>query len=137
MKRTLAIAAVAIIYMGGQTTATTIHTALASQVADFAVAPLAVQSSAAAWDGRWQGTTATQQPLVLELKVQGDRLSGRLSVGKQSATITESKVVSGAFALVTGPIDGNKVEATGRRVGEALELTIEGVKQPLTLTRLT
>ena len=135
MKSALSIAAAAIIGMGSQTTATTIHTHPGSPGA-FANA-FAVQNNAAVWDGRWQGTTAAQQPLVLELKVQGDRLNGRLSVGKQSATITESKVVEGAFALVTGPIDGNKVEATGRRVGEALELTIEGVKTPLTLTRLT
>jgi hypothetical protein len=137
MNGAFAIATAAIIGMGSHTTATAVHSPHASPVAGFAIAPLAVQNNAAVWDGRWQGTTAVQQALVLELKVQGDRLIGRLSVGKQSATITESRVVEGAFALVTGPIDGNKVQATGRRMGEALELTIEGVKDPLTLTRLT
>jgi hypothetical protein len=57
-------------------------------------------------------------------------------VGKQSATIMYGKVVGEAFALTTGPIDGHSVDATGRHVGDTIELTIEGVKQPLTLTRV-
>jgi hypothetical protein len=75
-------------------------------------------------------------PLVLQLQVQGQRLTGRLVVGKQSANIIEGKLVGDSFALTTGPIDGRKVNARGRHVGDAMEFTIEGVKEPLTLTRV-
>jgi hypothetical protein len=63
-------------------------------------------------------------------------MTGRLTVGKQSANITAGKALDLAFALTTGPIDGHSVSATGRQVGDAIELTIEGVKAPLTLTRM-
>jgi hypothetical protein len=63
-------------------------------------------------------------------------MTGRLMVGKQSANIIEGRVTGDAFALTTGPIDGHKVSGKGRQVGDAIELTIEGVKEPLTLTRM-
>ena len=63
-------------------------------------------------------------------------MTGRLTVGKQSANIVEGKALRDAFALVTGPIDGHRVDATGRRVGDTIELTIEGVREPLMLTRM-
>jgi hypothetical protein len=88
------------------------------------------------WDGRWEGTTVSGQPLVLEVRVKGERMTGRLRVGKQSADITAGKALDKAFALTTKPIDGHSVSATGRQVGDAIELTIEGVKEPLTLTRV-
>ena len=65
---------------------------------------------------------------MLQLQVQGQRMTGRLMVGKQSANLIEGKVVGDAFALISGPIDGHKVDGTGRRGGAAIELTIEGVK---------
>jgi len=63
-------------------------------------------------------------------------MTGRLMIGKQAANIIEGKIVGEAFALTTGPIDGHTVDATGRHVGDAIELAIEGVKEPLTLTRM-
>ena len=63
-------------------------------------------------------------------------MTGRLVVGKQSADITAGKALDQAFALTTGPIDGHSVAGTGRHVGDAIEFTIEGVKEPLTLTRI-
>jgi hypothetical protein len=101
----------------------------------FAAAQDAGQSVASVWEGRWQGTTVSGQPLVLELHVKGDRMTGRLTVGRQSASIKAGKALTDAFALTTGPIDGHSVNATGRKVADAIELTIEGVKDPLTLTR--
>jgi hypothetical protein len=92
--------------------------------------------NASVWDGRWQGTTVSGQPLVLDLLVKAQRLTGRLTVGKQSANITAGKALDNAFALTTAPIDGHSVAATGRQVGDAIELTIDGVKEPLTLTRV-
>jgi len=106
------------------------------QALSFAPAPLGGQDTGSAWNGRWAGTTVSGQQLVLQLQLQGQRITGRLVVGKQSANIVYGKVVGDAFALTTGPIDGHSVDATGRHVGDTIELTIEGVKQPLTLTRM-
>jgi hypothetical protein len=135
MKTALAIATIAFPFAAGPI-ATTIDVPLARPIASFAVAEAAGQNTASVWDGRWQGTTVSGQQLVLDLRVTGQRMTGRLVVGKQSADITAGKVVDEAFALTTGPIDGHSVAGTGRLLGDAIELTIDGVKEPLTLTRI-
>jgi hypothetical protein len=125
MTRSLAIATIAIICAAGHPIATSLAPTL-----------VAGQNTGIAWNGRWQGTTVSGHQLVLDIQVQGQRMKGRLLVGKQSANIIEGKVVGDAFSLTTGPIDGNKVGGTGRHLGDAIELTIDGVKAPLTLTRM-
>ena len=135
MKTALAIATIAFPFVADPI-ATTIGVPLARSAATFTVAEAAGQNAASIWDGRWQGTTVTGQQLVLDLRVKGERLTGRLIVGKQSANITEGKVAGQAFALTTGKIDGYAVAGTGRQVGDAIEFTIDGVKEPLTLTRI-
>src|SRR5215471_5309719 len=136
MKTTLAIASIVIICAAGRSVATSVDMPLLRHTPSFALTPIAGQKADAVWNGRWEGTTVSGQQLVLQLQLQGQRITGRLMVGKQSANITYGKVVDDAFAFTTGPIDGHSVEATGRRVGDAIELTIEGVKKPLTLTRV-
>lgn len=136
MKSALAIATIAIICAAGHAIATTVDMPLARHAPSFALTLVAGQNTGSVWDGRWQGTTVSGHELVLQLQVQGQRITGRLMVGKQSANIIEGKAVGDAFALTTGPIDGHKVDATGRHVGDAIELTIKGVKEPLTLTRV-
>jgi hypothetical protein len=136
MKRTLAIATIAIICGTSHPFATSVNMPLPRRAPSFALTPLAGQNTDAVWNGRWQGTTVSGQQLVLQLQLQGQRLAGRLTVGKQSANIIYGKVVGEGFALTTGPIDGHRVDASGRHVGDAMELTIEGVKKPLTLTRV-
>jgi hypothetical protein len=136
MKSTLAMATIAIVCAAGHPIASTVDTPLARRAPSFAMTPLAGQTTGSVWNGRWQGTTVSGHELVLELQVQGQRMTGRLMVGEQSANIIYGKVVGQAFALTTGAIDGHKVDATGRHVGDAIELTIEGVKKPLTLTRV-
>jgi hypothetical protein len=135
MKSTLAIATIAIMFAAGHPIATTVDLPLAQPAPSFALMLPAGQNGGFVWNGRWQGTTVSGNDLVLQLQTQGQRMTGRLTVGKQSADIIYGKVVGEAFALTTGPIDGHGVDATGRHVGNAIELTIEGVKKPLTLTR--
>src|SRR5262245_31102461 len=116
MGRILAIAAFAIIGAAAHPVATTVD----MQVDAAAHLAFTADDSPAAanpWDGTWQGTTVSGVPLVLQLQVQGQRVTGRLTVGKQSANILEGKVVGIAFALVTDKIDGHRVDGTGRRVG--------------------
>jgi hypothetical protein len=136
MKSTLAIATIAILCAAGHPIASTVDTPLARRAPSFAITLAAGQDAGSAWNGRWQGVTVSGQQLVLELQVQGQRMTGRLMVGKQSAKIVYGKVVGDGFALTTGPIDGHEVDGSGRHVGDGIELTIEGVKKPLTLTRM-
>ena len=110
--------------------------ALALFAPSFVLAQDSAHSVASSWEGRWQGTTVSGQPLVLELHVKAQRITGRLTVGKQSANITAGKALEDAFALTTGKIDGHTVDVTGRRVEDTIELTIDGVKDPLRLTRV-
>ena len=136
MKSTLAIATIAFICAAGHPIATTVDMPIARGAQSFALTLVAGQNTGKVWNGSWQGTTVSGHQLVLQLQVQEQRMTGRLMVGKQSANIIEGKVVGDAFALTTGPIDGHKVDGTGRQVGDAIELTIEGVKAPLMLTRM-
>ncbi len=136
MKTTLAIATIAIICGAGHPGATSVDMSLLRHAPSYALTLLAGQNTDSVWNGRWEGTTVSGNLLVLQLQLQGERITGRLTVGKQSAKIIYGKVVRTAFALTTGPIDGRNVDATGRLVGDAIELTIEGVKNPLTLTRV-
>jgi hypothetical protein len=136
MKRTLVIATIAIVGATGHSFATTVDMPLAQHPPSFARTLAAGQKTENVLNGRWQGTTVSGQQLVLELQVQGERMTGRLTVGKQSAKIIHGKVVGKLFALTTGPIDGHEVDGSGYLAGDAIELTIEGVKKPLTLARL-
>jgi hypothetical protein len=136
MKTAWAIATIAIICTAGHPLATSVDVPLLRHAPSFARAALGGQDTGSVWNGRWEGTTVSGNQLVLQLQLQGQRITGRLMVGKQSANIIYGKVVGDAFALTTGPIDGHSVDATGRHVGDAIELTIEGAKQPMTLTRV-
>ena len=138
MKTALIIAALAFPSATGPI-ATIIDVPLTQSAASFAIVEAAGQNTASVWDGRWQGTAVSGLQLVLELRVKGQGLTGRLQVGKQSADITAGKVVGEVLTVTTGPIDGRSVAGTGRFVGDAsdaIEFTIDGVKEPLTLTRI-
>lgn len=134
--KTLATAAIAVACAAGHPAAKTVDMPVLQHAASLALTPISSQDASSGWNGRWQGTTVSGNQLVLQLQLDGQRLTGRLTVGKQSAKITYGKLVRDAFAFTTGPIDGHSVDATGRRVGDAIELTIEGVQKPLTLTRV-
>jgi len=136
MKTTLAIATIAIVSAVGHPVATSVDRPLLRHAPSYAPTLLVGQNTDSVWNGRWEGRTVSGQLLVLQLQLQGDHITGRLIVGKQSANIIYGKVVGDAFALTTGKIDGHSVDATGRHVDDAIVLTIEGVKDPLTLTRV-
>jgi hypothetical protein len=136
MRSILAIAALAVLLASGHPSATAVDMPLAPTAPAFSAVAAAGQHLATEWNGKWQGTAVSGQPLVLEVKMEGERMTGRLTVGKQSAKIIAGKVVGDNFAITTDPIDGNKVEGTGRRTGDSIELQIEGVKDHLTLTRV-
>lgn len=134
--KTWAIAAIATVCAAGHPVATSVEMPLRPDAPSLAVIAFSSQDTDSVWDGRWEGTTVSGHQLVLQLQLQGQRITGRLMVGKQSAKIVYGKVVRDGFAFTTGPIDGHSVDATGRRAGDAIELTIEGVQKPVTLTRV-
>ena len=85
--------------------------------------------------GTWHGSTVSGRPLVLDLRVNGQQLTGKLTLVEDPADITEGKVVGQTFSLKAATVDG-PVVAKGRLVGAELELTVEGVGSPLTLKRV-
>jgi hypothetical protein len=86
--------------------------------------------------GTWQGVTASGRPVVLDLKIIEQQMTGRLTLGQQSMEITQGKVDGQAVSFTAGPLDGRIVECTGRLVGADLELTVQGVGSPLLLKRV-
>lgn len=99
-------------------------------------AAVAQRSAPGNLTGTWQAPTANGRPLVLELKVNGQDLSGKLTLAQQPVDITEGKVDGQTFSFKAGVLEGRAIVAKGRVVGEDLELTVEGVKAPLTLKRV-
>lgn len=85
---------------------------------------IAAASAQSGLTGKWQGTTGSGRPLVLELKVNEQQLTGRLTLAQQSTDITEGKVEGQTFSLQAGPLDGRTVVCTGRLIGEEIELTV-------------
>jgi hypothetical protein len=131
MKNILAVATTAVMALAPMT-----PVFAQTQAAKPSTAAAAPQKSSFDWNGKWQGMSVSGQAIVLDLKVTGLKMTGKLTVGKQSADIIAGKIAGEAFALSTGKIDGAGVDATGRHVGDSIELTITGVKTPLTLTRV-
>jgi hypothetical protein len=86
--------------------------------------------------GTWQGTTASGRPLVLDLKINGQQVTGRLTLAEQATDITQGMADGQTFSLTAGPIEGRTVECTGRLVGSDLELTVRGVGSPVILKRV-
>lgn len=84
--------------------------------------------------GKWQGTTVQGRPIGLELKVSGAELTGTFTRDQQSANIAEGKVDDKMFSFAV-QIDGKTATFVGRLTGEAIELTLLGSKNAVTLTR--
>jgi len=85
--------------------------------------------------GKWQGTTGSGRKVVLDAKVKGQDLTGRLTLAEQAADITDGKVEGKTFSF-KATLDGRTAAFSGRLVGEVVELTVEGVASPLTLKRV-
>ena len=86
--------------------------------------------------GKWQGNTESGREVVLDVRVDGPRLTGRITLAEQFADITEGKVDGTNFSFRAGPLDGRTLTFQGRLVGEKVELTVQDVASPLTLKRV-
>jgi hypothetical protein len=84
--------------------------------------------------GKWQGRTMNGRPITLDTTVKAKAVTGTLTVGDGSAPLVEGKADEKTMSF-TVTLEGRTVGITARLVGDALEMTVEGVQDPVTLTR--
>jgi hypothetical protein len=93
-----------------------------------------VADAQAEFAGKWQGETGGGRQVVLELKIKGQQLTGTFTLAQQTAEITDGKVADRTFSFKT-TIEGRSPLMSGELVGEQVKLTVEGVANPVMLTR--
>jgi len=84
--------------------------------------------------GTWQGETGNGRKVVLDLTVKGQQLTGTFTLGQQTVDIADGKVDGKAFSCKV-TLEGRSPTVSGELVGEQVKLTVEGVRDPLMLTR--
>ena len=87
------------------------------------------QSVAGKWTGEQQGRGGTQ-PVTLDVKADGTKLTGTLTTGENAVTIQDGMVMDGGKIMfkTTQNRNGNDVTVsfTGEMKGDELTLTREG-----------
>src|SRR5574339_1121057 len=76
MKGTLSIATIGIMCAAGHPIAASVAMPLARRSQSVDLTRVAGQNTANVWDGKWEGTTVSGHPLVLQIKMQGQRMTG-------------------------------------------------------------
>ena len=85
--------------------------------------------------GKWRGTTRGERLVVLVLEVNGKALKGTLTIDEKTAEIAEGIVADMTFSF-KATLEGQTMTFEGRRVGETLELSPRGARNPATLKRV-
>ncbi len=85
--------------------------------------------------GKWQGTTPSGQPIVLDVKVKAERLTGTFSLGGQTVQITDG-TADATTCTFKVTVDDRTHTFSGRLAGEGLELSSEDIEKPVTLHRV-
>jgi hypothetical protein len=92
-------------------------------------APAFAQSVAGKWTGEQQGRGGAQ-PVTLEVKADGNKLTGTMTTGENSVMIQDGMVMDGGKIMfkTTQNRNGNDVTIsfTGEMKGDELTLTREG-----------
>ena len=88
--------------------------------------------------GQWKGTTGQGQAVALDLKVNGGRLTGTLTLSQQTVTISEGKIDKAAFTFKAPVKDMNDriVVFSGEVKGDEIALTPEGARAAAILKRV-
>jgi hypothetical protein len=94
-----------------------------------------VAHAQAGFAGKWQGETGSGRQVVLELNVKGQQLTGTFTLAQQTAEITDGRVADKTFSFKT-TVEGRSPLMSGELVGEQVKLTVEGVPNPVMLTRV-
>jgi hypothetical protein len=99
-----------------------------------AVCALSAQN-ASGFAGKWQGETVTGRRIVLDLAVKGSQASGTFTLMQQTVEITDAKVDDKVLSFKVA-LEGRTPMITGELVGEQLKLVVEGVSNPVLLSRV-
>jgi hypothetical protein len=86
--------------------------------------------------GKWEGKTESGRPVLLDVRIKGKQLTGTFTLAQQSADIIEGKIEGKTFAFKASAEGRRTLAFNGRLVGDEIELTVEGVSNPLTLKRV-
>ena len=103
-------------------------------VALCAVCALGAQT-ASAFAGKWQGETGTGRRVALDLTVKGSQATGTFTLVEQTVEITEAKVDGKTLSFKVA-VEGRTPMITGELVGEQLKLVVDGVSNPVLLSRV-
>lgn len=99
-----------------------------------AVCALAAQT-ASGFAGTWQGETATGRRIVLDVTVKGSQVTGTFTLVQQTVEITDAKVDDKTLSF-TVALEGRTPMIAGELVGKQLKLVVDGVSNPVLLTRV-
>lgn len=84
--------------------------------------------------GTWEGETGQGRLIALEIKADGDQLTGMLTIDRRGSNISEGKVTGKTFSFKAS-LDGSTRVFTGELIGDEVRLTVEGARSPATLRR--
>jgi hypothetical protein len=99
-----------------------------------AVCALAAQT-ASGFAGKWQGETGTGRRIVLDLTIKGSQASGTFTLVQQTVEIQDGKF-DGKTVSFKVALDGGTPMIAGELVGEQLKLVVDGVSNPVLLSRV-
>jgi hypothetical protein len=99
-----------------------------------AVCALGAQS-ASGFAGKWQGETGTGRRVALDLAVKGSQASGSFTLIEQTVEIADGKVDGKTLSFKVS-LEGRTPMITGELVGQQLKLVVDGVSNPVLLSRV-
>jgi len=99
-----------------------------------AASGLAAQSRPA-FAGKWQGETGTGRRVALDLTVNGSQATGMFTLVQQTVEIMEGTVNDKTLSFKVA-LEGRTPMITGEMVGEQLKLVVDGVSNPVLLSRV-
>jgi len=99
-----------------------------------AVCALAAQSKTA-FDGKWQGETGNGRRVALVLTVKGSQATGTFTLVQQTVEIMEGKVDDKTLSFKVA-LEGRTPMIAGELVGEQLKLVVDGISNPVLLSRV-
>jgi hypothetical protein len=99
-----------------------------------AACALAAQA-ASSFAGKWQGETGTGRRVALDLTVKGSQATGTFTLVQQTVEIMDGKVDDKTLSFKVA-LEGRTPMIAGEMVGEQLKLVVDGVSNPVLLSRV-
>jgi len=104
-------------------------------IAVLIVACALVVHAQAGFVGKWRGETGNGRAIALELKVAKQSLTGTFTLAQQTAEIKDGKIAD-KTASFTVALDGRMPTIAAELVGQQLKLVVDGVSNPVMLSRV-